>query len=163
MVLKSRNQKKKKKKSSPHFLTFPPSIFNFPAFLFFLLHFPPFSLFPCLLFPGQKSRGGGALCPLPPPPPLPVTPLDVRPRQGAFSASQVYQWPLFVSPELSSERDYVITHSVCSMYVVFCKIDHCIHIQWCILMGLGHNDPWVESHMWPQQMWGQRSSRGNDL
>ena len=27
-------------------------------------------------------------------------------------------------------------------------------------MGLGHNDPWVESHMWPQQMWGQRSSRG---
>ena len=54
---------------------------------------------------------------------------------------------LFVSPELSSERDYVITHSVrsmyvlsmyvcttvhmyvCSMYVVFCKIDHCIHIH----------------------------------
>ena len=37
---------------------------------------------------------------------------------------------------------------------------HCIHILWCIFMGLGHNDPWVESHMWPQQMWGQRSSRG---
>ena len=51
---------------------------------------------------------------------------------------------------------------VCSMcmYVVFCKIDHCIHIHWCIVMGLGHNDPWVESHMWPQQTWGQRSSRG---
>ena len=49
---------------------------------------------------------------------------------------------------------------VCSMYVVICKIDHCIHIHWCIPMGLGHNDPWVESHMWPQQMWGQRSSRG---
>ena len=46
------------------------------------------------------------------------------------------------------------------MYVVICKIDHCIHIQWCIPMGLGHNDPWVESHMWPQQTWGQRSSRG---
>ena len=46
------------------------------------------------------------------------------------------------------------------MYVVFCKIDHCIHIHWCIVMGLGHNDPWVESHMWPQQTWGQRSSRG---
>ena len=46
------------------------------------------------------------------------------------------------------------------MYVVICKIDHCIHIHWCIPMGLGHNDPWVESHMWPQQMWGQRSSRG---
>ena len=46
------------------------------------------------------------------------------------------------------------------MYVVFCKIDHCIHIHWCIVMGLGHNDPWVESHMWPQQTWGQRLSRG---
>ena len=46
------------------------------------------------------------------------------------------------------------------MYVVICKIDHCIHIHWCIVMGLGHNDPWVESHMWPQQTWGQRSSRG---
>ena len=32
--------------------------------------------------------------------------------------------------------------------------------NWCIVMGLGHNDPWVESHMWPQQTWGQRSSRG---
>ena len=43
---------------------------------------------------------------------------------------------IFVSPELSSVRDYVITHSVrslyvCSMcmYVVMCKIDHCIHIH----------------------------------
>ena len=27
-------------------------------------------------------------------------------------------------------------------------------------MGLGHNDPWVESHIRSQQMWGQRSSRG---
>ena len=64
----------------------------------------------------------------------------------------------------SSERDYVITDSVRSMcmYVCgnFCKIDHCIHIHWCIPMGLGKNDPWVESHLWPQQMWGQRSSRG---
>ena len=51
---------------------------------------------------------------------------------------------------------------VCSMcmYVVIWKIDHCIHIHWCIVMGLGHNDPWVESHMWPQQSWGQRSCRG---
>ena len=54
---------------------------------------------------------------------------------------------------------YVVCMYVC-MYVVFCKIDHCIHIHWCIVMGLGHNDPWVESHMWPQQTWGQRSSRG---
>ena len=75
---------------------------------------------------------------------------------------------IFVLPELSSVRDYVITHSVRSMYVcvcmcmyvVFCKIDHYIHIHWCIVMGLGHNDPWVESQMWPQQTWGQRSSRG---
>ena len=44
--------------------------------------------------------------------------------------------------------------------VFFCKIGHCIHILWCIFMGLGHNDPWVKSHMWPQQMWGQRASRG---
>ena len=49
--------------------------------------------------------------------------------------------------------------SVC-MYVVICQIDHCIHKHWCIVMGLGHNDPWVESHMWPQQTWGQRSCRG---
>ena len=73
---------------------------------------------------------------------------------------------LFVSPEVSLVRDCVITHSVRSMYVcvcmyvVICKIDHCIHIHWCIPTGLGHNDPWVESHMWPQQTWGQRSSRG---
>ena len=48
------------------------------------------------------------------------------------------------------------------MYVCgnFCKIDNCIHIHWHIPMGLGHNDPWAQSHMWPQQMWGQRSSRG---
>ena len=46
------------------------------------------------------------------------------------------------------------------MYVVLCKIDHCIHIHWCIVMGLGHNDPWVELHMWPKQTWGQRSYRG---
>ena len=33
-------------------------------------------------------------------------------------------------------------------------------MHWCIPMGLGHNDPWVESHMWPQQTWGLRLSRG---
>ena len=42
----------------------------------------------------------------------------------------------------------------------FCKKGHCIHILWCIFMGLGHNDPWVDSHIRPQQMWGQRSSWG---
>ena len=54
---------------------------------------------------------------------------------------------------------YVVCVCMC-MYVVFCKIDHCIHIHWCIVMGLGHNDPWVETYMWPQQTWGQKSSRG---
>ena len=70
-------------------------------------------------------------------------------------------WTLF--------RKRLCDHSFCTyvwvcMYVVcgqLCKIDHCIHIHWCILMGLGHNDPWVESHMWPQSKWGQRSSRGH--
>ena len=84
-----------------------------------------------------------------------------------------YSLAIFVSPELSSKRDYVITHCVRSMYVVctkyvvymymcvlFCKIYHCIHIHWCIPVGLGHKDPWVASHMWPQQTWDQRSSRG---
>ena len=28
------------------------------------------------------------------------------------------------------------------------------------IYGLGHNNPWVESHMWSQQTWDQRSSRG---
>ena len=88
--------------------------------------------------------------------------------------SQTSTHVFIVSPELWSVRDYVITHSVrsmyhlymyvcmyvCRMYVVFCRIDHCIHIHWCIPMGLGHNDPWVQSHMWPQQTWGQRSSGG---
>ena len=27
-------------------------------------------------------------------------------------------------------------------------------------MGLGNNDPWVESHMWPQQTWVKRLSWG---
>ena len=47
------------------------------------------------------------------------------------------------------------------MDVVFCKIDHCIHILWHIFMGLGLNDPWVELHLWPQLKWGQRSSWGH--
>ena len=89
-------------------------------------------------------------------------------KMSSFYEAPEIPLTIFVSPELSSVRDYVITHSVRSMYVVrsmciyvvICKIDHCIHIHWCIPMGLGHNDPWVESHMWPQQTWGQRSSRG---
>ena len=42
----------------------------------------------------------------------------------------------------------------------FWKKGHCICILWCIFMGRRYNDPWVESYMWRQQTWGQRSSRG---
>ena len=79
-----------------------------------------------------------------------------------------YQTRFFVSPELSSVRDYVITHSVRSMYVCSMYVYVCGNLQnsslyphtlMYIVMGLGHNDSWVESHMWPQQTWGQRSSR----
>ena len=38
------------------------------------------------------------------------------------------------------------------------KKGHCIHILWSFFMGHRYNDPWVDSHMWPQQKWGQRSS-----
>ena len=49
------------------------------------------------------------------------------------------------------------THAcVCS---IFANVAHIIHIHWCIPMGLRHNDPWVESHMWPQPKWCQGSSR----
>ena len=66
----------------------------------------------------------------------------------SFCTWYVYEW-------------HVVGGYVCSVCVcVFSKIDHCIHIHWCIPMGLEHNDPWVESHMWTQQTWGQRSSRG---
>ena len=75
---KNKNKKKKKKRSSPLFRIFPTSIYNFPPsllqFSFFssqflpLFHFslPLFSRYVSKKFPGQKSRGGGALCPLPP-------------------------------------------------------------------------------------------------
>ena len=45
----------------------------------------------------------------------------------------------------------------------FWKKGYRIHILWCIFTGIRNNDPWVESHMWPQQTWGQRSSRASDL
>ena len=92
--MESKKKKKKKNKSSvffSHFSTyishFSPSFLslflkkffsNFhPSFFHFSSTFPIlFTFFPCLIFPircqkfpGEKSRGGGALCP------LPVTPL----------------------------------------------------------------------------------------
>ena len=74
--------------------------------------------------------------------------------RAALSMNTVHN---IVSSELSSERGYVITNSVYivfvyTLYVVFfCKIDHCAHVHWCISIGLWHNDPWVESHIWTQQ------------
>ena len=53
-----KKKKKKKKKSSPHFVTFPPCIFNFPPSLFHF-NFPiffPFSLFSLPLLSRQVSR-----------------------------------------------------------------------------------------------------------
>ena len=48
---KKKKKKKKKKRSSPHFLIFPPSIFNFPQSLFqFSFFSSPFSLFSLPLF-----------------------------------------------------------------------------------------------------------------
>ena len=78
VVLKSEKKKKKKKerkkemRSSPNFVTFPPSSFNFPPYLFQVSFCSsPFSVFylPCLFpvgqqkFPGEKYQG--ALCPSP--------------------------------------------------------------------------------------------------
>ena len=58
-------------------------------------------------------------------------------QKGIDNYEIEYKTLIFVLPELSSVRDYVINHSVCSMcmyvcmcmYVVFCKIHHCIHIH----------------------------------
>ena len=70
------------------FLHFQFSIYHFTIFLLFFSNFSPFSTFFLASFfpvgqqkfPGQKSRGGGVLCPCPypPPPPPPVTPLPKK-------------------------------------------------------------------------------------
>ena len=92
VVLKSEKQGGEKKRSSPHFVTFPPSIFIFhlPFYNFssLLLNFHPFSLFSLpLFFPvgqqkfsGQKSLGGTL-----PPAPLPVMPLPMVNEQHTLS------------------------------------------------------------------------------
>ena len=79
-----RFRKKKKKRSSPLFITFPTSISNFPPFLsqfsFFSSQFSPLCpFFPCLFFPDTSAKisrlevSGGTLLPATP---LPVTPLS---------------------------------------------------------------------------------------
>ena len=68
--------KSKRKKPSPHFVTFPPSIINFTPSLFrFSFFFPSSSFFPCLSFPCRSAEitqwevSGGTM------PPPAVTPL----------------------------------------------------------------------------------------
>ena len=71
------------------------------------------------------------------------------------------QWSLGrVTHKTSTDVGSKVTYGSMTFVSSFCKKGHCIHLLWCIFMGLGHNDPWVESHIRPQQMWGQRSSRG---
>ena len=77
--------------SSPHFVIFPPSIFNFPPsllqFFFFSFQFsPPFFFFPCLFFPSRSAEisqsevwGGHSA-------PLPVTPLTTAVFSKLFNS-----------------------------------------------------------------------------
>ena len=72
----------------------------------------------------------------------------------------------FVLLELCSET--MITHSVCRPSMYECSM---LYPAKLITVSTYSDvfpwdldiNPWVESHMWPQQMWGQRSSRGNDI
>ena len=90
-----------KLKSSPHFVTFPPSIFNFPpSFFRFSFFSSPFPFFPCLFFPGRSpviSRGeisGGTLpCPLPT-----VTPLFPLKQSHKFDRKTTFHHISFHGP-----------------------------------------------------------------
>ena len=88
------------------------------------------------------------------------------PQQPWGQRSSRGQWPFLTLTGMGSNlvlqwlHKYVITKAGETRGSPCWKKVHCIHIRWCIFMGLGYNDPWVESHMWPQQTWGQRSSRG---
>ena len=73
----------------------------------------------------------------------------------------------------SSSRDTHVTSTdlgvkgALGVYDLWLKVlkkkDHCIHILWCIFMGVEHNDPWVVSHMWPHQTWVKGHLGVNDL
>ena len=87
---------------------------------------------------------------------------SLYPHTLMYSHGTWTQWSLDKVTHVTSTdvRSKVIWGSV-TFGSSFSKKVHCIHILWCIFMGLGHNDPWVESHMWPQQMGGvKRSSTG---
>ena len=71
---------------------------------------------------------------------------------------ELHMWPQQKWSHRSSRGHWVI-----DLLVKFLKSSHwhCIHILWCITMGVGHIDPWVESHTRHQHTWGQRSSKGH--
>ena len=84
VVLKSETKEEEKKKSSPHFVTFPPSIFNFPLSLFDFLSFLHFPSSLCLSLPGRSAEISseqcqGALCPPASATAYPIMHLDWRP------------------------------------------------------------------------------------
>ena len=89
---------------------------------------------------------------------------SLYPRTLMYSHGTWTQWSLGRVTHVTLTDAEVKGHlGVNDLWSSFWKKGHCIHIcihiLWCIFMGLGHNDLWVESHMWPQQTWGQRSSR----
>ena len=71
---------------------------------------------------------------------------------GTMSFGRSHMWP---HPKWVKGHIGVIT-----ALVRFLGNSHCFHILWCINMGVGHNDHWVESHMRHQHWRGQRSSKG---
>ena len=84
---KTKTKTKTKKKSSPLFITFPPFLLQFSFFSSQFSPLPLFSRYVSKNFPDRSLWGAR---------PLPVTPLvGTWLRQGAYSASQIYQWPLF--------------------------------------------------------------------
>ena len=108
--------KRKKKWSSPHFVTFPPSIFNFTSsfFTIFLLFFSIYPFFLASFFLGRSAKnfpvrslwGHSSPCPLPPPPP--VTPLSVRQKIGRSTAS-IYASRRAIGPTEKSKEVYPST------------------------------------------------------
>ena len=71
---------------------------------------------------------------------------------------ELHMWPQWMWAQKSSKGHL---GSLTFLLKFFVKNGHCIHILWCIFMGLWNNDTWLESQIWPQQKWGQRSSRGH--
>ena len=135
-----------KKKSCPHFVTFPPSIFNFPPsllqFFFFSSQFSP--LFPFFLpsfFPGRSAEislsevSGGHSAPCPPP----VTPdmgenrPGIPPHEMVSSAmglklgSSGFCWPY---TQMRAQSLHSVRHFTCVYLHAHPRIDECDMITW---------------------------------